>query len=68
MSAIENAIQQMIEAARKHSDFESVRFTLVVTGSDYSITWDRQDPAGLKRNGWTMRNMRGEWIKSEDAA
>jgi hypothetical protein len=47
--------------AETHEHCVSVTFTF--TSQGYTVETSMRSPGGLKRDGVSMRNLRGEWVK-----
>ena len=59
---INNAVKELIDAVRSESDSTVVSFELFINHCESVIETNVKDPAGLRRQGISMRNIKGEWI------
>lgn len=60
---IEEAIDNLIKVVKENSTENTTTFELFINSKTIEIKWGQTTPKSLTDNGWSMKNIKGEWIK-----
>jgi hypothetical protein len=61
-SQLEEIVAKFVDDVRKLSSYEAVHFELLVGTNEHDLAFKYKLPEHLKRDGISMRNLKGEWI------
>jgi hypothetical protein len=64
-SQLEEIIADFVQNVRQLSSFEAVHFEVAIGTYNHQVNWQYRCAGDLKLEGASMRNLKGEWIKSE---
>jgi len=64
-SQLEEIIADFVQNVRQLSSFEAVHFEVSIGTYSHQVNWQYRCAGDLKLEGVSMRNLKGEWIKSE---
>lgn len=62
MNEIQNAIDELVKTVKNSADKNVVACKIFISFGDLEIKFIKKDPAALKTNNISMRNLRGEWV------
>jgi hypothetical protein len=65
-SQLEECIGRFVQDVRLFSSYEAVHFELGIGSNEFSVNVTYRTPAELERDGISMRNLNGQWIRAAD--
>ena len=63
MNRLEKAILELQKAVKESSYYTTTIFSVHITGRGYKIDIENRTPEGLRKDGVSMRNIKGDFIK-----
>ena len=65
-SQLEEIVAKFVEDVRGLSSYEAVHFELLIGTNEHDLAFKYKLPEHLKREGISMRNLKGEWIRAAE--
>lgn len=65
-SKIEECIGRFVQDVRRLSSYEAVYFELGIGSSAFTVNVKYRTPSDLERDGISMRNLNGDWIRASE--
>lgn len=60
---LSKALKQVRDILQKEAHKHCVAVNISFTSQGYEIDYRLRTPSGLQRDGYSMRNLKGDWIK-----
>ena len=65
-SQLEECIGRFVQDVRLFSSYDAVHFELGVSSNEFCVNVTYRTPAELERDGISMRNLNGQWIRAAE--
>lgn len=65
-SQLDECIGRFVQEVRRFSSCEAVRFELGIGINEFSVHVMYRTPSELERDGISMRNLSGDWIRASE--